>query len=84
MIADIRDEMGEKAAALTDYKEFYRLKPQAFRRIPAEYLKDISAKDYATVKKEKDEARKNLEKQIQDEKKAADKKPAAAGDQKKN
>ena len=28
--------------------------------------------------------RKNLEKQIQDEKKAADKKPAAAGDQKKN
>ena len=84
MTADIRDEMGDKAAALTDYKEFYRLRPQAFRRVPEEYLKDISAKDYATVQKEKAEARKNLEKQIKDEKKAADKKPAAANDKKKN
>ncbi len=84
MTADIRDEMGDKAVALTDYKEFYRLRPQAFRRVPEEYLKDISAKDYATVQKEKAEARKNLEKQIKDEKKAADKKPAAANDKKKN
>ena len=76
--------MADQAAALADYKEFYRLRPAAFRDIPAEYLKDISAKDYETIQKEKDEARKNLEKQIQDEKKAADKKPAAAGDQKKN
>ena len=84
MTAQIRDEMADQAAALADYKEFYRLRPAAFRDIPAEYLKDISAKDYETIQKEKDEARKNLEKQIQDEKKAADKKPAAAGDQKKN
>ncbi len=83
MTAQIRDEMADRAAALADYKELYRLRPNAFRDIPAEYLKDISAKDYATVQKEKDEARKKLEKQIKDEKKAADKKPAAAGDKKK-
>ena len=76
MSAQIYDEMADRANALTNYREFYRLQPKAFRQIPEEYLKDISEKDYQTLRKEKDDARKKLEKQIRDAKKSADKKTA--------
>lgn len=76
MSAQICDEMADHANALTNYREFYRLQPKAFRQIPEEYLKDISEKDCQTLRKEKADARKKLEKQIRDEKKAADKKAA--------
>lgn len=54
--AQIYDEKAEQGEALTHYREFYRLRPKAFRRIPEEYLKDISEKDYKALLKEKQEA----------------------------
>lgn len=74
MSAQIEDEMERKEAALADYKEFHRLRPTAFRRIPPEYLEKISAKDYKTYQKEKaakDKAREEAWKKKQKEKQAA-------------
>ena len=56
--AQIYEEKAEHEAALSNYREFHRLLPKAFRHIPEEYLKDISEKDYKTLQKEKQEAEK--------------------------
>ncbi|SFT56118.1 Zn-dependent protease with chaperone function [Selenomonas sp. GACV-9] len=80
MSAQIYEELGQRAEALANYQEFYRLRPKAFRVIPAGYLQDVSAKDYKTLQKEKEDARKKYEQQWNKEhkdKKAADKKSAA-------
>ncbi len=71
MSAEIEDEMGRKEAALAQYQKFYGLRPDAFRRIPPEYLQKISAKDYKTWQKEKadkDKARLDAWKKKQKEK----------------
>lgn len=80
MSAQIYEELGQRAEALANYQEFYRLRPKAFRMIPEEYLQDVSAKDYKTLQKEKEDAKKKYEQQWNKEhkdKKAADKESAA-------
>ena len=79
MRAQIYDELAKKDKSLENYKEFYLLRPKAFRVIGEEYLKDISEKDYKELRKEKDEARRNYEKKWQEEKKSA---AVSAADQK--
>lgn len=71
MSAQIYEEQAERGRALESYREFYRLRPQAFRAIPAEYLQDISEKDYKILQKEKDEARRDYEKQWKEKQKSA-------------
>ena len=61
IMAQIYEEMGEEEKALASYKELYRLQPKAFRRIPEEYLKVISEKDYKALQKEKEEKKKAKE-----------------------
>lgn len=61
LTAQIYEEMGDGENALLNYKELYRLRPKAFRRIPEEYLKEISEKDYKALKKEQAEAKKAAE-----------------------
>ena len=58
LMAQIYEEMADREKALENYKELYRRKPKAFRRIPEEYLQEISPKDYKTLQKEKEEAKK--------------------------
>lgn len=63
LMAELYEEMGDSAKALASYKEFYSLRPRAFRRIPDEYLKQISEKDYKARKKEKEEFEKQKQEQ---------------------
>ncbi len=58
LMAQIYEEMADREKALENYKELHRRKPKAFRRIPEEYLQEISPKDYKTLQKEKEEAKK--------------------------
>ena len=69
MSAQIYDEQAERSKALESYWEFYRLRPKAFRAIPAEYLQDISEKDCKILQKEKEEARREYEKQWKEKQK---------------
>ena len=61
LAAQIYEEMGNAAQALAHYKELHRLAPRAFRKIPEEYLQEISEKDYKELQKEKEEAKKARE-----------------------
>lgn len=63
LMAEIYEEMGAQDKALASYRELYRLESKAFRRIPEEYLKQISEKDYNTLKKEKEESEKQKQEQ---------------------
>lgn len=74
--AEIEDEMAKTDAALANYQKFYKLRPDAFRHIPPEYLQKISAKDYKTWQKEK--AEKKKERMEAWKKKQADKKSSTA------
>ena len=58
LAAQIYEEMGNAEQALAHYKELHRLAPKAFRKIPGEYLQEISEKDYKALQKEKEEAKK--------------------------
>lgn len=78
--AEIEDEMAQTDKALADYQKFYQLRPDAFRRIPAEYLQKISAKDYKTWQKE--EAEKDKERLEAWKKKQAEKKSPAVSTKK--
>ena len=69
MSAQIYDEQAERSKALESYREFYRLRPKAFRAIPVEYLQDISEKDCKILQKEKEEARREYEKQWKEKQK---------------
>ena len=55
MMAQLYEEMGDREQALASYKELYRRKSAAFRRIPEEYLKEISPRDYKRLQQEKEE-----------------------------
>jgi tetratricopeptide (TPR) repeat protein len=61
LAAQIYEEMGNAEQALDHYKELHRLAPRAFRKIPEEYLQEISEKDYKELQKEKEEAKKARE-----------------------
>ena len=61
LAAQIYEEMGNAEQALAHYKELHRLAPRAFRKIPEEYLQEISEKDYKELQKEKEEAKKARE-----------------------
>ena len=73
MSAQIYDEQAERSRALESYREFYRLRPKAFRAIPVEYLQDISEKDCKILQKEKEEARRDYEKKWKEEQKEKNK-----------
>ena len=55
MMAQLYEEMGDREQALASYKELYRRKSAAFRRIPEEYLKEISPRDYKRLQQEKED-----------------------------
>ena len=60
-LAEIYDEMNDRASALAWYRKYYKLRTASFRQIPQEYLKDISEKDWKVVEEEKANARKARE-----------------------
>ena len=61
--AQIYDELGNKEQAKENYREFYKLRPKAYRNIPEEYLQEIAPKEYKEVTKAKAEAREKYEKE---------------------
>ena len=61
--AQIYDELGNKEQAKENYREFYKLRPKAYRNIPEEYLQEIAPKEYKEVVKAKAEAREKYEKE---------------------
>ena len=61
LMAQLYEELADREKALANYKELYRRKPKAFRKIPGEYLQEISPKDYRALQREKEEAKKAAE-----------------------
>ena len=59
MRGEIYNETGEKDAALTAYKDYWRYAPNA-QDIPDEYMKDVDAEAYDKIIKERE--KKELEK----------------------
>lgn len=65
----IYDEMENHDAALENFRQLYELENEAYTRIPEDYLKDISPKDYKKVVKAREDRQKALEKKIREEQK---------------
>lgn len=72
----IYDEIGDRAQALVEYKKLYAVNSKAFRLIPEEYLKDVSERDYKTLRSEKDRARKARDEALKAAKDKKDKEKA--------
>ena len=77
MAADVEDELGNDAAALRHYADYYKLLPDA-TDIPDEYYRRINPKGWERMEKEREkqrqeEAKAREEKKAETEKAEADK-----------
>ena len=69
LAGQIYDELGNAEKAKENFAEMYRLKPESWKRIPVDYLKDIAPKEYNNLMKEKAEAKAKFAKEWKKQKK---------------
>ncbi len=69
LAGQIYDELGNAEKAKENFAEMYRLKNEAWKRIPVDYLKDIAPKEYNNLMKEKAEAKAKFAKEWKKQKK---------------
>ena len=69
LAGQIYDELGNTEKARENFAEMYRLKNEAWKRIPVDYLKDIAPKEYNNLMKEKAEAKAKFAKEWKKQKK---------------
>ena len=69
LAGQIYDELGNAEKAKENFAEMYRLKPESWRRIPVDYLKEIAPKEYNNLMKEKAEAKAKFAKEWKKQKK---------------
>ena len=72
MAGDIEDELGDKAAAMEDYRRYVKLAPEA-TDIGDEYLRALSPKVWEKVEKERAKAQEETIKAVQEKKAAREK-----------